>query len=153
LGEQVTSDRVSTKDRPLPGAAGLPSPDLDGVTAVAEQLAVDHKLNLAMTRHLCDVYGTRAHLLATRIAEQPALGERLDPELPYLWAEVDFAVRHDLARTVEDVLARRVPLLLVSRDQGLGVCERVADATGAQLGWSAAQRSKMLDEYRAEVAL
>ena len=52
--------------------------------------------------------------------------ERIDPELSYVWAEVDFAAKHDAARTVEDVLARRVPVLLVSRDQGLGVCDRVA---------------------------
>ena len=71
-----------------------------------------------------------------------------------MWAEVEFAARHDLARTVEDVLARRVPLLLVSRDQGLGVCERVADALARdpRLGRRDA-RAQMLDEYKAEVAL
>ena len=46
--------------------------------------------------------------------------------------------RRDLARTVEDVLARRVPLLLVSRDQGLGVCERVAAQLATIHGWDAA---------------
>jgi glycerol-3-phosphate dehydrogenase len=113
----------------------------------------DHGLDVDTATHLCGVYGTRAPLLAARIAVDRALGERIDPELPYVWAEIEFAATHDLARTVEDVLARRVPLLLVSRDQGLGVCERVGDVLGAQLGWSAAQRHQMLDEYRAEVAL
>ena len=36
------------------------------------------------------------------------------------------------------MLARRVPLLLVSRDQGLGVCERVAARLAPILGWDAA---------------
>ena len=59
------------------------------------------------------------------MSEVRALGERIDHELPYVWAEVEFAATHDLARTVEDVLGRRVPLLLVSRaTKGLGVCER-----------------------------
>jgi glycerol-3-phosphate dehydrogenase len=70
-----------------------------------------------------------------------------------VWAEIDFAAKHDLARTVEDVLARRVPVLLVSRDQGLGVCERVATRLGAILGWDATTKAKMIDEYKAEVGL
>jgi glycerol-3-phosphate dehydrogenase len=153
LGEAVTVNRTSTKDRPLPGADGLTTPDLEGVAAVGRQLMTDYRLDVDTATHLCGVYGARAHLLAARIVEEPALGERLDRELPYVWAEVEFAARHDLARTVEDVLARRVPLLLVSRDQGLGVSERVADMLGARLGWSPAQRTQMLDEFRAEVAL
>jgi glycerol-3-phosphate dehydrogenase len=153
LGETVAVTRASTKHRPLPGADGLAQANLEGVAAIGRQLMADHRLDVDTATHLCGVYGARAHLLAARIAEDPALGERIDPELPYVWAEIEFAAGHDLARTVEDVLARRVPLLLVSRDQGLGVCDRVADALGARLGWSAAQRTQMLDEYRAEVAL
>jgi len=153
LSEVVTVNRVGTKDRPLPGAAGLAVTDLEGVAAIGRQLMEEHKLDVDTATHLCGVYGTRAHLLAARISEEPALGERLDRELPYVWAEIEFAARHDLARTVEDVLSRRVPLLLVSRDQGLGVCERVADILGGLLGWQPAQRAQMLDEFRAEVAL
>jgi glycerol-3-phosphate dehydrogenase len=153
LGEAVTVARTTTKHRPLPGADGLTQTDLEGVAAIGRQLMTDYALDVDTATHLCGVYGTRAHLLAARIAEDPALGERLDRELPYVWAEVEFAARHDLARTVEDVLARRVPLLLVSRDQGLGVAEHVADVLGGLLGWSPAQRTQMLDEFRAEVAL
>jgi glycerol-3-phosphate dehydrogenase len=153
LGETITVTRASTKQRPLPGADGLPEPSLEGVAAIGRQLMTDYQLDVDTATHLCGVYGARAHLLAARIAQAPTLGERLDSELPYVWAEIEFAAKHDLARTVEDVLARRVPLLLVSRDQGLGVCERVADVLGTLLGWSPAQRTQMLEEFRAEVAL
>ena len=153
LGEPLDAQKISTKHRPLPGAEGLVSEDLEGVAAIGRRLIEERKLDVETATHLCGVYGTRAPLLADRIAQDPALGERLDPELPYVWAEIEFAAVHDLARTVEDVLARRVPLLLVSRDQGLGVCERVADVLAAKLGWQPAQRAQMLDEYRAEVAL
>jgi len=153
LGEPLTATRVSTKGRPLPGAEGLTQTDLEGVAAVGRQLMAEYQLDVDTATHLCGVYGTRAHLLAQRIVQTPALGERLDRELPYVWAEIEFAATHDLARTVEDVLARRVPLLLVSRDQGAAVCERVADTLAMLLGWSAAQRAQMLAEYHAEVAL
>ena len=66
---------------------------------------------------------------------------------------IAFSAEHDLARTVEDVLARRVPLLLVSRDQGMAASERVADILGGILHWTPAQRTQMLEEYRAEVDL
>jgi len=138
---------------PLPGAEGLVTADLEGVAAIGRRLIAEFALDVDTATHLCGVYGARAHLLAGRIAEDRTLGERLDPELPYVWAEVEFAASHDLARTVEGVLARRVPLLLVSRDQGLAVSERVADVLGGRLGWDAALRTRMLDEYRAEVAL
>lgn len=153
LGEPIEAKKVSTKDRPLPGAEGLSQPDLEGVAAIGRRLMDELGLDVDTATHLCGVYGTRAPVLAQRITEDPALGERLDPELPYVWAEIEFAARHDLARTVDDVLARRVPLLLVSRDQGLSVCERVADVLGGLLGWDAALRARMIEEYRAEVAL
>jgi glycerol-3-phosphate dehydrogenase len=153
LGEPVAAQRATTKDRPLPGAEGLAQADLEGVAAIGRGLMEEHDLDADTATHLCGVYGTRAPVIARRIAADRALGERLDVELPYVWAEIEFAAQHDLARTVEDVLGRRVPLLLVSRDQGLGVSERVADVLGGVLGWDAARRAQMLDEYRAEVAL
>jgi glycerol-3-phosphate dehydrogenase len=153
LGEQTDVTRASTKGRPLPGAVGIETPDLEGVAAIGRRLIAEQGLDVDTATHLCGVYGTRATVLAKKIAADRALGERIDPELPYVWAEIDFAVTHDLARTVEDVLARRVPLLLVSRDQGLGVCERVAARLAAELGWDAATTARMLDEFRAEVAL
>ncbi|HMG23687.1 MAG TPA: glycerol-3-phosphate dehydrogenase [Kofleriaceae bacterium] len=153
LGEPTSVHRNTTKHRPLPGADGLTRTDLEGVAAVGRELMTHHGLDIDTATHLCGVYGTRAPLLAARIAQDAGLGERIDPELPYVWAEIEFAAASDLARTVEDVLARRVPLLLVSRDQGLAACERVADVLGARFAWSAAQRRQMLDEYRAEVAL
>ena len=70
-----------------------------------------------------------------------------------MWAEIEFAATHDLARTVEDVLGRRVPLLLVSRDQGLGVCDRVADIMAPLHAWTPDQRAAMIAEYKEEVAL
>jgi len=153
LGEPVDARRTTTKDRPLPGAEGLDKPDLEGVAAVGRRLMDEHGLDADTATHLCGVYGTRAPVIAQRIAADRSLGERLDAELPYVWAEIEFAARHDLARTVEDVLARRVPVMLVSRDQGLGVCERVADVLAGVLGWDAPRRAQMLGEYRAEVAL
>ncbi len=154
-GFAPVADRLrpaGTKERPLPGAAGLDEPNLESVAAVGKQLIEQHGLDADTATHLCGVYGVRAHVLGEAIEADRTLGERLDAELPYVWAEIDFAIERDLAKTVDDVLSRRVPLLLVGRDQGLGVCERVADRLAAKLGWSAEERGRQLDGYRAMVA-
>ena len=153
LNEPIDPTRASTKARPLPGAAGLERTDLEGVAAIGRRLMDEFGLDADTATHLCGVYGTRSPLLAQRIATDRRLGERLDRELPYVWAEIEFAATHDLARTVEDVLARRVPLVLVGRDQGLAVSERVADILVGIYGYDPAQRAKMLGDYNAEVAL
>ena len=61
---------------------------------------------------------------------------------------MEFAYRHDLAHTIDDVLSRRVPLLLVAHDQGLGVSERVADVGAEVLGWSQSERERQIEHYR-----
>jgi glycerol-3-phosphate dehydrogenase len=145
--------RDSTKNRPLPGAIGVEPTDLEGVALIGRRLMNEHKLDVDTATHLCGVYGSRAIELGAMIVADRTLGERIDRELPYVWAEVDFAAKRDLARTIEDVLARRVPLLLTSRDQGLGVCERVGQRLAAIHGWDATALAAMLDEYKAEVEL
>ena len=53
------------------------------------------------------VYGSDAPELGRLLAEHPGWAEPLHPGLPYRVGEVVWAARHELARTVEDVLARR----------------------------------------------
>jgi glycerol-3-phosphate dehydrogenase len=153
LGEVVDVKHENTKTRPLPGAAGIDPADLEGVATIGRRLMDEYQLDVDTATHLCGVYGSRSVMLGQMIAADRTLGERLDRELPYVWAEIDFAAKHDLARTVEDVLARRVPLLLTSRDQGLEVCERVAARLAAIHGWDHIAVAQMLDEYKAEVSL
>jgi glycerol-3-phosphate dehydrogenase len=77
--------------------------------------------------------------------------ERIDADLPYVWAEVDYAVSDELARTIEDVLVRRIPLCLRGRNQGLDAAPRVAEVLGAALGWSAAEARRQQEAYQAYV--
>lgn len=149
----VVGQETSTKKRPLPGAVGLTTPNLEGIAAIGRELMDRLNLDADTATHLCGVYGARARLIGDAIAADPSRGLRLEADLPYVWAEIDFAIEQDLARTVEDVLGRRVPLLLVSRDQGLSIAPKVADHMAARLGWSNDAIAQNLAEYRAEVAL
>ncbi|ACY18277.1 FAD dependent oxidoreductase [Haliangium ochraceum DSM 14365] len=149
-GRDISSS--ATKQRPLPGAEGLAEASWDGIEALGASLAEQCGLEPEVGLHLAATYGVRAEVLANRIAEAPGEGERMQPDLPYVWAEVAFAVEHDLACTLDDVLARRIPLLLVGRDQGLDVAERVAEQMAALLAWSDERHQRELAEYRDTVA-
>lgn len=149
-GRTITGCR--TKHRPLPGAKGLPLPGTKGLVAVAKRLEELGAGHARVAQHLAEAYGTRAETVLERGKANAGLLGRMDPELPYLWAEVEHAVEVDLARTVCDVLVRRIPLCLRGRDQGLGVAERVADRLAAHLGWTSDERAASVAEYGAYVA-
>lgn len=141
-----------TKKRPLPGAVGLVDATAEGVRKLAGRLAEQHQIDIETADHLSRVYGVRAGQVCEIIEHNDELGLRIQPDLPYVWAEVLFAVRHDLARTLDDVLSRRVPLLLVGLDQGLDVAERCAAMLASELGWDGARTAEELARYRREVA-
>jgi glycerol-3-phosphate dehydrogenase len=90
--------------------------------------------------------------VALRGLADAALLGRINADLPYVWAEIDFAATHDLARTLDDVLSRRVPLLLVGRDQGLDIAEQVAARLATLLGWTAGEVERQLAGYRKTVS-
>ena len=143
LGQTTKSP---TATRPLPGAVGLTESD-DALDALAKSLPV----NADAQRYFAGEYGVRAPKLLERIATDATAGERLDPELPSLFAQVDEAIDVELARTLEDVIARRIPLILRARDQGLGIAERVAARLARRLEWSAERTARELARYRAAV--
>ncbi|HUQ05241.1 MAG TPA: glycerol-3-phosphate dehydrogenase/oxidase [Kofleriaceae bacterium] len=145
-------DRSGTKHRPLPGAEGLEEASLEGVAKIGRALIDEMGIDGETAAHLCGVYGVRAKVLGEAIVADRALGQRMNPDIPYVWAEVDFAARHDRARTIDDVLSRRVPLLLVGRDQGLDVCDRVADRLAAIHGWGPDEITRQLAGYKKTVA-
>ena len=70
-------------------------------------------------------YGTDADCVRKLIAADSSLGTKLDEELPFVRAEVVYAVREEMARTVEDVLSRRTRALLLNAR----AAERAAPAT------------------------
>ncbi len=141
----------ATRTRPLPGAVGLAAPTQAAVEQVAAEIEAGTSIGARSAAHLAQTYGSRAPAVVARARREPALFERMDPELPYLWAEVHHAVDHELVRTVEDVLARRIPLCLRSRDQGLAAAPRVAQILGAAHGWTSAEHARQIDGYRGYV--
>jgi glycerol-3-phosphate dehydrogenase len=112
--------------------------------------AVDPKAG-GLDRHLADRYGTEARVLRALIEADPSLGEPLVPGLPYVRAEAVYAVRHEMATTVDDVLARRTRARLQARDASASVAADVAALMAPLLGWSTDETARQADAYVALV--
>ena len=81
------------------------------------------------------IYGSDRIKLLKLINENPELGEQLHPNLPYVKAEVLWAVRHEMARNVEDVLARRVRALFLDARASIAMVNDVAKIVAEELGY------------------
>ena len=80
------------------------------------------------------VYGSDEPKIYELIKENPALGRKLSEKFDYTEAEVVWAVREEMALTVDDVLARRVRLLFVDAREAQKAAPRVAEIMAAELG-------------------
>ncbi|MDO7849387.1 glycerol-3-phosphate dehydrogenase/oxidase [Hymenobacter sp. M29] len=94
-------------------------------------------------------YGSDCAGLQRLITEIPALAERLAPPLEFQQAEVVWAARHELARTVEDVLARRVRLLFLDAAAAGRAAPVVAALLARELGHDAAWQARQVAEFGA----
>jgi glycerol-3-phosphate dehydrogenase len=125
-----------TAARPLPGGGSPPA-------ALAA-----HEFGADVAARIGSAYGARAGQLLSILAGAPALAERIDPDLGYLWAEVVHAARYERALDLDDVLARRVPIFRDARDQGLAVVARAAALVGAEFGWDPPKSARKISRYR-----
>lgn len=89
------------------------------------------------------IYGSDAPAINELIRADVSLAERLHRDLPYCGAEVIWATRHEMACTVEDVLARRTRALLLNARAAVETAPRVARLMAQELGrdrvWEAQQ--------------
>jgi glycerol-3-phosphate dehydrogenase len=95
------------------------------------------------------VYGSDAAEIRKIVRSEPKLGRRLHPALPYVQAEVIWAVRHEMARTIEDVLARRTRVLFLNARAALEMAPTVAELMAVELGWDAGAKAREMAEFQA----
>lgn len=79
------------------------------------------------------LYGADAAGILELIRAQPELGTRLHPDYKYVQAEVIWMVRNEMARTIEDVLSRRMRLLFLDAKGALMLAPAVAQVMAAEL--------------------
>lgn len=89
------------------------------------------------------IYGSDAKGIKALIEDRPELARQLHDALPYIRAEVVWAVRHEMARTVEDVLARRLRALFLNARVAVEMAPEVARLMAVEMhkdySWQEAQ--------------
>ncbi len=92
-------------------------------------------------------YGSDRAFLTDIIQEQPKLAEKLHPNYPFTKAQVVWAVRAEMARTVEDFLARRIRILLLDARASMKMAPEVAFVMAQELDYDQSWVSEQTEKY------
>ncbi|MGZ6995730.1 MAG: glycerol-3-phosphate dehydrogenase/oxidase [Acidimicrobiia bacterium] len=103
--------------------------------------------------HLARRYGSFQREILDLERDEPALSAPLVPGLPYHRSEAIYAVRNEMATTLDDVLSRRTRARLLGRDASSAAAESVAQLIAPELGWDAARIATEVAAYRAALDL
>jgi glycerol-3-phosphate dehydrogenase len=117
----------------------------------ATQEAVRLGIDAAALEHLVGRHGDLVGDVLALCRENTRLAEPLVPGLPYLKAEAIYAARFEMARTLEDVLARRTRALILDRNASARAAPAVAEIIAADMGWDRMEQDRQVLLFQAEV--
>jgi glycerol-3-phosphate dehydrogenase len=113
-----------------------------------EDIPID--LDEDVKEHLTQYYDRREiDEIVSMIKDNPKLKERILPDQPFIWAEVDFAVKREFAVKLSDIMIRRLGLYFKS--PSVEVAEKIAERMGEILGWDSARIKDEIEGYMSEV--
>jgi glycerol-3-phosphate dehydrogenase len=142
IGDAVTPS--PTTDHPLSGSA-------DYHWDYWQTLRTQFKVSVATAKHLAHKYGTLAPDVLGLALSDPSLALPLvEGEAP-IRAQVIYAVRNEMALTIEDVLARRIGLQLYGWRLAIQAAPAVGEVLRKELGWSEEKEAEAVGRYVAKV--
>lgn len=97
-------------------------------------------------------YGQHAPCLQQIIAQQPALGENIHPQLPYTKAEVLWAVRNEMAHHLIDVMAHRTRALFLDASAALEAAPTVLEIMQLELAQNDQWASSQLNRFKQQAS-
>ncbi|MGW6130277.1 glycerol-3-phosphate dehydrogenase/oxidase [Cellulomonas sp. NPDC055163] len=147
IGSRATSLPSITHELPLVGAEGL-------AVLQRRSRAIGQKYGWDRGRmdHLLHRYGSLLGELLDLVDEDPALGDPVPDAPAYIGAEIVYAVSHEGALHLDDVMMHRTRLNYEVADKGVAALEHIVDLIAPVLGWSDAQRAAELAGYRERAA-
>ena len=143
LGETITASL--TKEQGLAGAAGF----TDEYWRI---LAKEYAIAEAAAQHLAQKFGTRATEVLALARADTSLAAALVPGLPHIRAEAAYAIRNEMAQTIEDILARRLGLQLFDWRASILAAPVVADLLSQELGWPREVRDRAIAGYTSKIS-
>ena len=141
LGRQVAESVAQQIGRPRArGIAALPETPTSRAVFLPPQTQ----------EHLRTVYGPRVPEVAAYAASDASMADPISAQHRDIGAQVAYAVEHEGARTVADVLLRRTAVGL-TRDLGRSAARPTAAIMASRLGWSDDEREQAVRDYFAEL--
>jgi glycerol-3-phosphate dehydrogenase len=135
-----------TKNNPL---IGTPEAGTEArVRELAAKVKFDDEVLFGLLKQ-----GSYALDVLSLMEDDGKLADRLSPEIPYVKAQVRFAVEQEMAKTLDDFMVRRTEIYYYAPDQGLSVAPDVANMMGDLLGWDEAERKRQVEQYGKTVDL
>lgn len=116
------------------------------------RLAEKYGVSVEHVEDLLDRYGSDTQLVLDLVAKDPELGKGLKGAPEYLRAEIVFAVTHEMALHLEDVMCLRTRLTYEHLDRGLEAAEEVVQIMAKELGWDKKTSEKELACYQERCA-
>jgi glycerol-3-phosphate dehydrogenase len=157
MAADAVDEAARTLDARVPDSCTteIPLVGADGYRALWNQrrsLAGEADIHVARIEHLLNRYGSNTHELFGLLREDPALAAPLPGADDYLAVEARYAVTHEGALHLDDVLARRTRISIEAWDRGVAAAPAVADLMADVLGWSDEDKRREVDRYLARVA-
>jgi glycerol-3-phosphate dehydrogenase len=125
--------------------------DLEKKKCRTESLRIHGWAENNSTDDALHIYGSDQKEIEKIISKNPQLSERLHPRLPYKKAEVVWAVRNEMAMTVEDFNARRTRALFLDAEASIEMAPEVARLMAEEAGHDDQWIKSQVDAYK-EVA-
>jgi glycerol-3-phosphate dehydrogenase len=120
---------------------------LQRVACNTRNLKINGSTAIVSKTHL-SVYGSDEEKIWNLVRQNPFLGNKLVNGLPNIEAEVIWAVRNEMARTVEDVLARRLRILFLNANAAVDAAPRVAELIQGELNYDEEWKADQLRQFK-----
>ncbi len=126
--------------------------------AMAQQIVNQVELELGKKSSPCKTAevelpgNDRAERVAAMSASDPALAAQLVPELSYTVGDLVYAIEHEMALTLSDLLTRRTRVAFELADHGVRAVPRIVDAIAAAARWSDYAKRAQVEAYIGDVA-
>jgi glycerol-3-phosphate dehydrogenase len=146
IAETIVDRTLSLMNRPIGISSSRVLP-LPGARPLADSSDCVKRLPQEIQQALADRYGTRATIVASLIAESCQLVEPIVEGSFVIGAEVIFAVRYELARSLNDFLIRRTSMIWRTPPAAIAAAPKVARLMATELAWSAAREESEIAEF------
>ncbi len=130
--------------------SALPGGDVDSLALLIREVR-SVVSDAPVAQRLAQAYGSRWRVVWRYATEHAQLAERIVSDLPYIAAEVAYAVDHEMACTISDVFIRRTHIAFETRDHGRGAARRMVSIMATPLSWSDVEVATQLAAYDRDV--